>query len=412
MAALNNEELITRFIDYVTIEKGLSANTIESYRSDLGKFAGYRAGSLLDTRKENIERYMGKLLADGIEGRSVARKVSSIRQFFRWGLIDRLLTSDPTATIRPPKSWKVLPKALSSTEIDAVLNHSTNYARLGNYLVRRDQALLELLYAAGLRVSELTGARLVDLNLQDRLLLVSGKGDKERIVPFGNPATEAIRLYLPMRPVLTQGKASPWLFVGSRGQQLTRMRVWQIVKEHSERKASPHMLRHTCATLMLDNRADLRTVQTLLGHADIGTTQLYTHVAQAQVKAVYMAHHPRAHVNEQQLKLLEIGANPSTLVPGPIICAHCMNPVCPESKWYCAEHLRLNREVGKRLHARRKAGGLCLKCPTPICEGSTIFCAEHLRLSREANQNAYRKAHPHPRKEITAEYQAQPRRIA
>jgi integrase/recombinase XerD len=238
MAALKNEELITRFIDYVTIEKGLSANTIESYRSDLGKFAGYRAGSLLDTRKENIERYMGKLLADGIEGRSVARKVSSIRQFFRWGLIDRLLTSDPTATIRPPKSWKVLPKALSSTEIDAVLNHSTNYARLGNYLVRRDQALLELLYAAGLRVSELTGARLVDLNLQDRLLLVSGKGDKERIVPFGNPAAEAIRLYLPMRPVLTQGKASPWLFVGSRGQQLTRMR-----KESIPAHAAPY-LRH------------------------------------------------------------------------------------------------------------------------------------------------------------------------
>jgi integrase/recombinase XerD len=347
---------IKRFIDYVTIEKGLSINTIDGYRNDLRQFARYLSGNLLSTRKEHIGKYMAKLLTHGNEGRSVARKVSSIRQFFRWGLIDRLVTRDPTATIRPPKSWKVLPKALSLTEIEAVLNHSTKYQRLGDYLVRRDQALLEVLFACAIRESELTGARLADLNLEQRVLLVRGKGDKERIVPFGTPAAEALRHYLPMRPVLTKGKASPWLFVGVRGQQLTRMRVWQIVNHHSKGKASPHMLRHTCATLMLDNGADLRTVQTLLGHADIGTTQLYTHVAQAQVKKVYIAHHPRAHVNEQQLKLLEIGANPSTLVPGPIICAHCMNPVCPESKWYCAEHLRLNREVGKRLHARRKAG--------------------------------------------------------
>jgi len=246
-----------------------------------------------------------------------------------------------------------LPKSLGKSEIEAILNHSTQYARLSKYLIRRDQALLELLYAGALRESEIIGARLSDLNVSVRLLTVRGKGDKERIVPFGIPAAEALQHYLAMRHLLTRGKASPWLFIGARRQQLTRMRVWQVVHEHSQGKASPHMLRHSCATHMLENGADLRAVQVLLGHADISTTELYTHVAQPQIKKAYLAHHPRARARSHQGQLNLLPVAPS-LTPGPILCAHCMSPVC-EAKWYCEKHLLLQREAVARSRQRKKA---------------------------------------------------------
>ena len=294
---------------------------------------------------------MGKLLADGIEGRSVARKVTSLRQFYRFLLMDRIISVDPTTGMRSPKVWKILPKALGTSELDAILNETGDYApaHFGKYLNRRDQALLELAYAGGLRVSEMTCARLVDLNLTERLLIVRGKGDKERIVPFGMPAAKAFEHWLGIRPLLTEKRVSPWLFVGRDGHQLTRQRVWGIVKERSHGKASPHSLRHSAATHMLDNGADLRAIQTLLGHADISTTEIYTHVSQPQMRKQYFAHHPRARQrgHQGQLNLPNMTAD-KPLTPGPIICGHCLNPVCPESKWYCAEHLRLNREASKR----------------------------------------------------------------
>jgi integrase/recombinase XerD len=189
-----NEELIARFVEWITIEKGLAGNTINGYRNDLKQFADFLCNrQLVETRKNDIGNFMAKLLSDGIEGRSVARKVSSFRQFFRFLLMECIISTDPTVYIRSPKAWKVLPKALATSEIDAMLGHSTQYARLSKYLIRRDQALLELLYAGGLRASEIIGARLSDLKLSDRLLIVRGKGDKERIVPFGIPATVALQ---------------------------------------------------------------------------------------------------------------------------------------------------------------------------------------------------------------------------
>jgi len=214
---------------------------------------------------------------------------------------------------------------------------------------------------------------------------------------------------------LVEKGASPWLFVGESGNHLTRQRVWQIVKGRAaglNLNMSPHTLRHSCATHMLEHGADIRTVQTILGHSLVETTELYTHVSSAWVKEQFAKFNPRARAGElAQMRMFRENGLPTNreIPPGPIICAQCLQPVCPESKWYCAEHLRLNREVGKRLHARRKLAGVCINCKTPVCEGSTIFCTQHLEYNREANRAAREKrkarkeispfmAHPHSRK--------------
>lgn len=351
-----NDALISKFIAYIVVEKGLSKTTCDCYRGDLEQFAKFLRGrELKRATKRDVGKFMGKLLAIGLEGRSVARKVSSLRQFYRFLLMDRVISVDPTTGIRSPKAWKVLPKAIGTSELDAILNQSGEYA-LAHFAKynRRDQALLELAYAGGLRVSEITGARLVDFNLGERLLIVRGKGDKERKVPFGLPAAKAMEHWLVIRPLLTEKRVSPWLFVGREGKQLTRQRVWQIVNKRSHGKASPHSLRHSAATHMLDNGADLRAIQTMLGHADISTTEIYTHVSQPQMRKEYFAHHPRARGRAHQGQLHLPAMGPKALPPGPIICAHCLNPVCPQSKWYCAEHLRLNRESSKRSRERKR----------------------------------------------------------
>jgi integrase/recombinase XerD len=356
---MTNQDLVARFVQWMTVEKGLAGTTISSYRHDLKQFADFLCDrQLAEVRKNDIGNFMARLLSDGIEGRSVARKVSTLRQFFRFLLMDRIIATDPTAFIRSPKAWKVLPKSLEASEIEAVLNPAREYApdHFGKYLTRRDQAVLELLYAGALRVSEITSARLCDLNLSVRLLTIRGKGDKERIVPFGVPTAIAMRHWLATRQLLTEKRVSPWLFVGRFGLQLTRQRVWQIVGDRSQgmRHASPHMLRHSCATHMLENGADLRTVQTLLGHADIGTTELYTHVAQPQLRKAYLAHHPRARSRGHQGQLNLLPVEP-ILTPGPVICAQCLSPVCGESKWYCEKHLLLQREASARTRQRKKA---------------------------------------------------------
>jgi len=218
-----------------------------------------------------------------------------LRHCYEFLLLDKRIKHDPTLNIESPRQWKILPKSLALSEIDEMLARQ-KFKPQDPALALRNQALLELLYATGMRVSELVNLRLEDLNLQTSSAIVRGKGDKERIVPFGVSARDALQRYLrDARPQLCRARRSSLVFADRNGTGLTRERVWRIVRESkSDGKASPHMLRHSCATHMVGNGADLRTVQTILGHADIATTQVYTHVAMDRLKSVYRAHHPRS----------------------------------------------------------------------------------------------------------------------
>jgi integrase/recombinase XerD len=253
-----------------------------------------------------VRAYIQELFSNQLDGRSVGRKLSAIRHLYRHLLLDGKIDKDPTLNIDLPKQWKVLPKALSRDEVGAMLVETPprNDTARGQALALRDHAMLEVLYAGGVRVSEVADARLEDLKLEMGYILVRGKGDKERMVPLGVPAQQALQRYLKSgREVMAKKRSSPLLFLGTGGRRLTRQRVWQLVGKaglasglSSGRHVSPHMLRHSCATHMVENGADLRTVQTILGHADISTTQIYTHVALDRLKSVYAKHHPRAKV--------------------------------------------------------------------------------------------------------------------
>ena len=240
------------------------------------------------------------LLSNGVDGRSVARKLSALRHFYKYLLLDRYIKSDPTLNIDTPRQWKVLPKSLATDEVESLLQGPPRARddRLSQALAVRDRAILEVFYAGALRVSEVINVKLEDLKLELGYVLVRGKGDKERIVPLGRAAQEVVQAYLrDARPVLAAGKSSPTLFIARGARRITRQRVWQVVNAasaQSGRHASPHMLRHSCATHMVENGADLRTVQTILGHADISTTQVYTHLALDRLNRVYKQHHPRS----------------------------------------------------------------------------------------------------------------------
>jgi integrase/recombinase XerD len=241
---------------------------------------------------------MSQLFANGVNGRSVARKLSTLRHFYKYLLLDRIIKEDPTLEIDSPKQWKVLPKSLAPSEIDSMLETAgqAGDSKISAALAQRDQTMLEVFYAGGLRVSEIINVKLEDLKLELGHILVRGKGDKERIVPIGKAAQERISAYLADgREALLKGKISSLLFVRRGGGRMTRQWVWQMVKDASAsgRHASPHMLRHSCATHMVENGADLRTVQTILGHADISTSQIYTHVALDRLKTVHRKFHPR-----------------------------------------------------------------------------------------------------------------------
>src|SRR5579871_1813618 len=296
-----DDPLVKSFLDYLNVEKGLTQLTVAAYESDLTQFAAFlkaRRRVLVDARREDVRGFLSQLFANEIKDRSVARKLSTLRHFYKYLLLDRMIKHDPTLEIDSPKQWKVLPKSLAKTEIDSMLESagSAGDSKLSAALGQRDQAMLEVLYAGGLRVSEIVNVKLEDLKLELGYVLVRGKGDKERIVPIGKAAQEQIGAYLAEgRGALLNGKISPMLFVRRGGGKLTRQRVWQMVKAASAsgRHASPHMLRHSCATHMVENGADLRTVQTILGHADISTSQIYTHVALDRLKTVYRDFHPR-----------------------------------------------------------------------------------------------------------------------
>ena len=255
---------------------------------------------MLTARRNDVRDFIQQLFANSVDGRSVGRKLSALRHLYRYLLMDKVLERDPTLNIDSPKQWKVLPKSLARDEIETLLRDSaiTRDGEISQAIAARDRAMLEVFYAGALRVSEIIAVKLEDLKLDLGYVLVRGKGDKERLVPLGRAAQEALNNYCKTsRPVLTKGRTSPLLFVGRGGRKLTRQRVWQMVRATAEgtgRNVSPHMLRHSCATHMVENGADLRTVQTILGHADISTTQVYTHVALDRLKSVYQKYHPRA----------------------------------------------------------------------------------------------------------------------
>ena len=303
MASDVNARVMSSFLDYLRIEKGLAPLTVSAYTTDLGQFAeflGPRKRVFTSATRQDVRDFIQQLFANSVDSRSVGRKLSALRHLYRHLLIDEKINHDPTLNIDSPRQWKVLPKSLAHDEIESTLAspRAVNDSRLAAALAARDHAMLEVFYAGALRVSEIVGAKLEDLKLEMGYLLVRGKGDKERIVPLGKSAQQALAEYLrEARGVLAAGKSSPVLFLARGAHALTRQRVWQMVRVASAasgRTASPHMLRHSCATHMVENGADLRTVQTILGHADISTTQVYTHLALDRLKNVYRKHHPRA----------------------------------------------------------------------------------------------------------------------
>ena len=297
-----NSATLAGFLDYLKIEKGLAPLTLSAYATDIQQFSDFLSKNkrtLLNARRNDVRDFIRELFANAVDGRSVGRKLSALRHLYRYLLLDKVIEHDPTLNIDSPKQWKVLPKSLARDEVDTMLRVPvTSDGKLAAAIAARDTAMLEVFYAGALRVSEIIGVKLEDLKLELGCVLVRGKGDKERIVPLGKSAQHALTAYIKQgRPVLAGSKSSALLFLGRGTRKLTRQRVWQMVKAASSaagRHASPHMLRHSCATHMVENGADLRTVQTILGHADISTTQVYTHLALDRLKNVYQKHHPRA----------------------------------------------------------------------------------------------------------------------
>jgi integrase/recombinase XerD len=298
-----NFRVVSGFLDYLKVEKGLAPLTVAAYTTDVRQFTGFlgkRKRTLLNARRNEVRDFIQELFANSVDGRSVGRKLSALRHLYRYLLLDKLIEHDPTLNIDSPKQWKVLPKSLARDEMEIVLRgpKSALKGKQGEAIALRDRAMLEVFYAGALRVSEMTGVKLEDLKLDLGYVLVRGKGDKERIVPLGKSAQEVLAAYMKhSRPVIAVERISPLLFLGRGARKLTRQRIWQMVRAASStmgRNASPHMLRHSCATHMVENGADLRTVQTILGHSDISTTQVYTHLALDRLKSVYQKHHPRA----------------------------------------------------------------------------------------------------------------------
>ena len=329
MDSTRNLALLKDYQVYLRVEKGLRPLTCEAYDSDLKTFAEFienRQGVLLTAAQQDMAAFLEHLREHGIDARSSARKLSCLRGFYKWLLLDRRIHHDPTVNIESPRAWKVLPKSLAEPEVvemleRAAMNASHPQARA---TALRDHAILELLYAGGLRVSEVTALSTGDLGLDAGRVQVRGKGDKERIVPLGRAAVEALETYLREgRPHLaristarnanTARQGGARLFLSMRGMPLTRQWVWHLVKI-SNGAASPHRLRHSCATHMVEHGADLRSVQLILGHADISTTQVYTHLALGRLKAVHREFHPRG--RRQQVEVEEPSSSGADLSAG------------------------------------------------------------------------------------------------
>lgn len=291
---------IASFSTHIKVEKGLSSNTVEAYERDLAKFAafsGKRKLTLEGVSRDDLVDFLAGLYREKLESKTVARHLVTLRNFFRFALTHDLIVSDPTVTLESPKIRRSLPGYLRFEEVEKLLAQPDDKTALG----LRDRAMLEVLYSTGLRVSELTGLKVADLDAKVGCIRCIGKGDKERIVPAGRKAVAIVEKYLRLsRPkLLPKGVSSPALFVNRRGHSLSRVGVWKILSAYGKRAGlraalTPHMLRHSFATHLLERGADLRSVQLMLGHSDISTTQIYTHVVEERLKQIYKAHHPRA----------------------------------------------------------------------------------------------------------------------
>jgi integrase/recombinase XerD len=297
---LNNAELLDEFCDNLWLEDGLSRNTLDSYRRDLRKFAAWlekeRSASILATARADIKGYLDYLKnKQQAKPSSTSRNISSLKRLFRYLLRQGKISTDPTLQIDTPKLPRNLPKSLTEQDVEQLLDAPDLQTPLG----LRDRTMLEVLYASGLRVSELVTLRIAQVSMDMGVVRVMGKGSKERVVPLGEEALDWLRRYLAEgRPVLLAGKVSDALFVTSRGEGMTRQMFWYLIKKHAKtgglhKPLSPHTLRHAFATHLLNHGADLRVVQMLLGHSDISTTQIYTHVARERLKQLHAMHHPR-----------------------------------------------------------------------------------------------------------------------
>ena len=291
--------MIDPYLDHLRVERRLAAHTLESYARDLralAKFAAGRRTRLEALDRHALEAFVRQQMSAGLAPRSVARSVAALRSFYRFLVVEGRIPHSPADDLRAPRAWPALPNFLSIEQVDALVESPDVSTPLG----LRDRAMIEVLYATGLRVSELVAIRAGDLHLDAEYLTCVGKGNKERLVPIGGAATTWVRRYQREgRPALAEGRSTPRLFLNARGGPLSRVGFWKILKGHGRRAGlpaslSPHVLRHSFATHLLDRGADLRAIQLMLGHADLSTTQIYTHVLEARLRSVYDRFHPRA----------------------------------------------------------------------------------------------------------------------
>jgi len=296
--------MIDAYLDHLRVERRLAEHTLESYARDLRGLAEFAAGeerAIEQLDRQGLEAYVRQMMATGLSPRSVARSVAAIRGFYRFLVLDRRLDHSPADDLMPPRAWPALPKHLSMDDVDLLLSQPDVASPFG----LRDRAMIELLYATGMRVSELIEVRAADLHLDQEYLTCVGKGNKERIIPIGEQAADWVRRYQrDGRPVLGARarqlrRADPHLFLNARGSGLSRVGFWQILTAYGRKAGlraslSPHVLRHSFATHLLERGADLRAIQMMLGHADLSTTQIYTHVIEARLRSVYERFHPRA----------------------------------------------------------------------------------------------------------------------
>jgi len=292
------EDILTLFLEFLSVEKGLSANTNQAYARDLAKFVAFLKKEKISwpaAREADLVRFIHQQSRSGLSPRSLARLISSLKSFYKFLLLDGRLDKNPTLHLTSPKAWISLPKFLSVAEVESLIKQPDTADDLGI----RDRAMLEVMYAAGLRVSELINLRTADIHLEDGFLLCRGKGGKERIVPLGQSAVDALKIYLDHARWKLLRAPGTGLFLTRRGGRFTRQGFWKLLRRYGRRaglsgKIYPHVLRHSFATHLLERGADLRSVQLMLGHSQITTTQIYTHVSRERLRRIYDKFHPRA----------------------------------------------------------------------------------------------------------------------